>query len=177
LWSNLRDTPLSTGSIPFSPSLYRLLNPHRSRHRPAYRIIMAEKHDEPPSPLQTSQNRCVRGLTSFGCQRLNERSFKDVAGTSFQATEMCDAFWTIYERETTRYDEAFVGRHDRELNVVIVAVRSLPFAPTTHLTRLLARRFCIPSSVRSLPCRTLGPNPIRRANLQPCSLSTWAIPV
>jgi len=131
---------------------------------------MAEK---PPSLFQTGQNQCIRCLASFGCQRSNERSFEDVAGTSFQATEPPD-FWAIYKRETARYDEAFVGRHDRDLNVVIVTVRPLPFAPTTHLTQLLSRHFCIPSSVRSLLCRTLGPNPIRTANLQPCLLSTWA---
>lgn len=38
-----------------------------------------------------------------------------------------DKFWPMYEREAARYDKAFVERHDRELNAVIVMVH-----PTLH---------------------------------------------
>ena len=103
--------------------------PHRFAHEGSWK----KRAKGAPRHSKSIQSGTFKPFCRLGRRPLNGHSLHDALRAFFKPIKNDDPrldFYTVYKREATDYDTDYVKKYDEDLNITLIFVRHLPFAPT-----------------------------------------------
>ena len=152
----------------------------RSTPEPAQRIMEGEgeKNKGESLPLQIDPNRYVQHAMFFWSLNPDDgipNAFRVIHQSTENDKVRLD-FYTIYEKEASRYDRDLVNKCNEELSTTLIFVRSLDFLNVPLFT-FAPRPVCSPPSVQPSSSRSTRSSNQIRTRCQQCSFSRFSSPL